>query len=159
MDSCLRGACFTRLWRNKDSISKINTNVIKRWRHIESVENTSQPKKFTTSKAYVDYRATDNYFSSRNDLPRSHNAVITITGIFGFAYLIFLRDDIEQDGGKNLIKPVYEIAPHLAIPILKSAIRENRKFGNDTSKLEAKLAEFMNEPEKYGQPKKRMVEN
>lgn len=75
-------------------------------------------------------------------------------------YLIFLRDDIEDDGGINLFRPVHETIPELAIPMLQTAIAEHRKFGLDASKLEKKLAECLKEPEKYGgnRPRK-LVEN
>lgn len=123
-------------------------------------KDAKAPVKFTRSAAYLDYKATDNFYGGDDrDLPNSHNLVISATGIFGFAYLIFLRDDIEQDGGANLLKPVYESVPELAIPLLQATIIENKRQGMNTKKLEMKLAEYMKDPEKYGAKKPKLVEN
>lgn len=117
-------------------------------------------KKFTLSQAYLNYRSSDNFHGGDDrDLPKSHNFVIAGTGIFGFYYLIFARDDIEADGGKALFKPLHETVPELAIPLIEAAIAENRKFGNSTTKLEAKLEELMREPEKHGGGRRKLIEN
>lgn len=143
--------------------------VVKRWNHLEKVDEAKvaqkkkvegAPVKFTTSEACVDYKATKNFYSEHpSDVPKSHNAVLALSGMFGFFYLIFLRDDIDNDGGVNLFVPVHETVPSLAIPLLQSAIAENKKFGYNTTKLEKKLAEYMKEPEKYGGGGHKLVEN
>lgn len=118
------------------------------------------PTKFTTSEANVNYRSTLNFYDDSSDHPPSHNFVIAFTCMAGIFYLIFLRDDVENDGGKNLFKPVHETIPHLAIPMLQTAIAEHKKLGMDASKLEKKLAECLKDPEKYGgnRPRK-LVDN
>lgn len=118
------------------------------------------PIKFSTSEANVNYRATLNFYGDTSDLPASHNYVITFSCVAAIIYLFLLRDDIEGDGGVNLFKPVHETIPELAIPMLKTAIAEHRKFGLDSRKLEKRLAECLKEPEKYGGNKPRkLVEN
>lgn len=126
---------------------------------VKNVNGEKAPVKFTTSEAHVNYRAARNFYGDDRDLPDSHNYVLAGTGIFGFIYLIFLRDDIDADGGQALFKPVHETVPHLAIPLLQAAIAENKKLGYNTKKLEAKLAEYMLEPEKYGGEGHKLIEN
>lgn len=130
-----------------------------RWKHVEKVENKSAPIKFTTSEGYVNYRATQNFYDDRTDLPKSHNAVLAFSFLGALAYLFYLRDDIEADGGKELFKPIHETVPTLAIPLLQAAIMENRRYGRETKELEAKLAECLKDPEKYGMKKAKLVEN
>lgn len=121
---------------------------------------SKSPVKFTTSSAYLNYKASHNFYGGDDrDLPQSHNFVLAGTAIFGFYYLIFLRDDIEADGGKMLFQPLHETVPDLAIPMLEAAIAENKKFGNNTQKLEKKLAELMKNPEKHGGGRRKLIEN
>ena len=120
------------------------------------------PIKFTSSDAFVNYRSSDNFYGGDDrDLPKSHNAVLALTGIFGFFYLIFLRDDVDADGIAYLFKPLHETVPDLAIPLIQSAIAENKRLGYNTTKLEKKLAELKQDPEKYGGDRKsyKLVEN
>lgn len=126
-----------------------------------SEPTTDGPVKFSTSEAFVDYRASDNFYGGDDrDLPRSHNAVLAATGIFGFYYLIFLRDDVDADGGAYLYKPLHETVPELAIPLIQSAIAENKRLGYNTTKLEKKLAELLQDPDKYGGgTRRKLVEN
>lgn len=152
----------------------ILTNVIRsQLRRHNSTSNVEAPKKktitkvgeggvieFTKSEAYLNYRASSNFYGGDDrDLPGSHNYVLAGTGIFSTFYLIFLRDDIENDGGKNLFQPLHEQMPELAIPLIQSAIEENRKQGRDTKKLEKKLKELLEDPEKYGMTKPKLIEN
>lgn len=124
-------------------------------------EPLKPPIKFTESQAYLDYKARANFYGENNDrdLPDSHNLVLTTTGILAIFYLIFLRDDIESDGDNALFQPLHETVPELAIPIIQAAIVENKRFGNDTKKLEMKLAELMKEPEKHGISRPKLIEN
>lgn len=110
------------------------------------------PIKFTSSNAYVNYTATSNFYGGgHRDLPRSHNIMLASTGILAFFYLIFIRDDIDDNEGfQGLIKPIHESVPRYAIPVVQSAIIEARKMKRSTKELEAKLAEYMKDPEKYG---------
>lgn len=117
------------------------------------------PVKFTTSEAHLNYKATRNFYSDDKHLPPSHNLVIAGSCMSGIFYLFFLRDDIDNDGGLALFKPIHEQVPQYAIPMLQAAIVENRKLGYDTQKLEKKLAEYMVESEKYGGDSKKLVEN
>ena len=114
---------------------------------VESKTEYKAPIKFTQSPAYLDYRATDSFYGGDNDsgLPKSHNLMLASTGIFATFYLIFLRDDIDNDGGKNLIKPVHETVPSVAIPMLRSTIVQNKRMGLNTEKLEL-LVLFLAEP-------------
>lgn len=121
--------------------------------------NKEGPIKFSTSQANVNYNATRNFHGDDRDLPSSHNFVLAGSFILGFFYLIFLRDDIDADGGVALIRPVHETIPKLAVPLLQSAIEENRRYGRDTRKLEKKLKEYLEHPEKYGIEKPRLKEN
>lgn len=132
-------------------------DVGKRFKSIEKAKDG--PVKFTTSDAYVNYKATLNFAGDDRNLPKSHNLVIAGTSIIGFFYLIFLRDDVEADGGLELFKPVHETMPQFAIPMLHAAIAENRKLGYSTVKLEKKLAEYMKDPDKYGGGAQKFVEN
>lgn len=145
---------FKNALRQRNSINIMNCR-------FESSLDTpkSGPVKFTTSEAHIDYKATRNFYHDDQSLPRSHNMVLASSLIFGFFYLIFLRDDIENDGGVNLFKPIHEQIPEYAIPMLQAAIVENRKLGYNTKKLEMKLAEYMKEPEKYGGDSKKLIEN
>lgn len=122
---------------------------------------TDGPVKFSTSEAFIDYRASDNFYGGDDrDLPKSHNAVLAASGIFGFYYLIFLRDDVDADGGAYLFKPLHETVPELAIPLIQSAIAENKRLGYNTTKLEKKLAELLQDPDKYGGGvRRKLVEN
>lgn len=131
--------------------------VPKRFKSLDKAKDG--PVKFSTSEAYVNYKATLNFAGDDRDLPKSHNAVLAGTSIFGFFYLIFLRDDCEADGGMALFKPVHETVPQYAIPLLQAAIVENRKLGYSTIKLEKKLAEYMKEPEKHGGHTPKLIEN
>lgn len=115
--------------------------------------------KFTTSGAHVKYKATRNFYGDDRDLPPSHNYMLSSTFILATFYLIFLRDDIEGDGGASLFVPIHETIPELAIPMLQTAIAEHRKFGQDTKKLEKKLLEYQEEAEKKGKTRKKLVDN
>lgn len=160
-----------RLRRNADHIlpprdTKINLDLIRRWNHVEKVENDgkvekveNKPIKFTTSEAHLNYTAARNFYGEDRDLPPSHNYVLAGSGILGVYYLIFLRDDIEADGGSALLIPLHEQLPQYAIPMLQAAIAENRQLGYSTDKLEKKLAEYMKEPDKYGGHTRKLVEN
>lgn len=118
------------------------------------------PIKFTASDAHLNYKAVRNFYGDDRDLPASHNYVIAGSSIFGIFYLFYLRDHVETDGGAALVKPLHEVMPDMAIPLLESAIAENKKFGNDTRKLERKLAEYMKEPDKHGAAvRHKLIEN
>lgn len=127
----------------------------------ESTTSKTDPIKFTTSEAYVKYRSSDNFYGGDDrDLPKSHNAVLAFTGVFGFYYLLFLRDDIDADGGAYLFRPLHETVPELAIPLIQAAIAENKRLGYNTTKLDKKLAELMKDADKYGgATSKRLIEN
>lgn len=144
----------------KKAFNKNFTKTYKRYKHdqLEKVKEKG-PVKFTTSDAYLDYKATKNFYYDDPNLPRSHNYVLAGSGILSLTYLFFIRDDVDADGGLGLFKPVHETVPELAIPILQAAIVENRKFGGDTKKLEMKLAEYMKTPEKYGGEGHKLIEN
>lgn len=131
--------------------------IPRRYKSVEKVKD--KPVKFTTSEAYVNYKATLNFAGDVRDLPKSHNAVLAFTSITGFFYLIFLRDDCDNDGGKALLVPLHEQMPQYAIPMLQAAIAENKKLGYNTVKLEKKLAEYMKEPEKHGGDAYKLIEN
>lgn len=123
-------------------------------------EKPKGPLKFTVSEAYINYKSIHNFHGGDDrDLPKTHNLVVACTGIFAFFYLIFLRDDIEADGGTSLFQPLHESIPDMAIPLIESAIAENRKFGYNTEKLEKKLSELMKEPEKHGGYRRKLIEN
>lgn len=145
---------FKNALRRRNSFSIVN-------RRFKSSLDTpkSGPVKFTTSEAHIDYKATRNFYHDDQSLPRSHNGVLAGSMMLGLLYLFFLRDDIENDGGVNLFKPIHEQIPEYAIPMLQAAIAENRKLGYNTKKLEMKLAEYMKEPEKYGGDNKKLIEN
>lgn len=128
----------------------------------KSVEKTAKkgPLKFSTSDAYLNYKAVRNFYGDDQDLPKSHNLVLAFTGITGIFYLLYIRDDGDQSGGLSLIKPLHETAPSAAIPLLEAAIAENRKYGNNTQRLEKKLSDYMKDPEKHGAAvKRKLVEN
>lgn len=163
---------FTRRIRqNADQIlpprnTNISINLIRRWNHVEKGGNDgkvekaeNKPIKFSTSDAHLNYVASRNFYGEDRDLPPSHNYVLATSGILSIYYLIFLRDDIEADGGAALLKPLHEQLPQYAIPMLQAAIAENRKLGYTTDKLEKKLAEYMKEPEKHGGHIRKLVEN
>lgn len=133
--------------------------INRRWLDSQPARKTSEPVKFTTSDAHRNYKASYNFYGDPRDLPESHNLVLATTFISGIFYLFFLRDDIDADGGMALFKPIHETVPQYAIPMLQSAIAENRKLGYDTSKLEKKLSEYMKHPEKYGGEVRKLVEN
>jgi len=124
-------------------------------------ENYKPPVKFTRSAAYLDYKATDNFYGGdRRDLPESHNYVLFASFMTGLTYMFWLRDDsFENDGGKNLFKPLHETYPEIGIPMIKAAIVENRRQGLNTHKLETKLAELLKESDKKGQKQRKLVEN
>lgn len=144
----------------RPAAQKINEVVANKSSDVDPRAGDKQPIKFTKSSAYIDYRATDNFYSPDDpNLPKSHNLVLCLSFILSLTYLIFLRDDIESDGGKALFQPLHETVPELAIPLLQTAIAENRKFGNDTKKLEKKLADYMKDPEKHGMRRPKLVEN
>lgn len=118
------------------------------------------PVKFTSSEAYLNYRASDNFYGGdERDLPDSHNYVLAGSCILGIYYLIFLRDDIDADGGAYLFRPLHETVPKLAIPIIQAAIAENKRLGYNTTKLEKKLVELQQDPDKYGGGKRKLIEN
>lgn len=152
-----------------ESLSQINTlhtsQYLKDTPRVDASKSvqdtrTKGPIKFTASDAYLNYKAVRNFYGDDRDLPASHNYVLAGTGIFGFFYLFYLRDHVDSDGGAALLKPLHETVPELAIPLLESAIAENKKFGNDTRKLERKLAEYMKEPDKHGGTvKRKLIEN
>lgn len=133
-------------------VEKVENN-----REVEKVED--KPIKFTTSEAHVNYTASRNFYGDDRDLPKSHNMMLTVTGILSLFYLIILRDDIEGDGGVALLQPVHEQLPQFAIPMLQAAIAENRRLGYSTAKLEKKLNEYMKDPEHHGGYTKKLVEN
>lgn len=135
----------------------LQDKVPRRYKSLEKAKDG--PVKFTTSEAYVNYKATLNFAGDDRDLPKSHNLVLAATSIFGFYYLIFLRDDCDADGGLELLKPLHETMPQFAIPMLQAAIAENKKLGYSTVKLEKKLAEYMEDPDKYGGDARKLVEN
>lgn len=109
------------------------------------------PIKFTSSDAHLNYKAVRNFYGDDKDLPESHNLMLSSTMIIAIFYLMFIRDDIDDNQGTvGLFKPVHETLPHLAIPMLKSAIEENKRSGLSTKKMEEKLAEYMKQPAKYG---------
>lgn len=126
---------------------------------VEKVKEVKGPVKFTTSDAYLNYKAVRNFYGDDTDLPPSHNFFIAGSCMFGIFYLFFLRDDIDNDGGLALFQPVHEQIPEYAIPMLQAAIVENRKLGYNTEKLEKKLNEYMKNPEKYGGDSRRLIEN
>jgi hypothetical protein len=156
---------------HKNTIMALKNNSSRTMAHLErpgqrvpmqaDPSDTKGPIKFTTSEAFVDYRATNNFHGGDDrDLPKSHNAVLAATGIFGFYYLIFLRDDVDADGGAYLFRPLHETVPELAIPLIQSAIAENKRLGYDTTKLEKKLRELLQDPDKYGGGvRRKLVEN
>lgn len=144
--------------------TKDNILPIRRWKHVEKGEIDAKaegkPVKFSTSEAHINYVASRNFYGDEDrNLPPSHNYMLSSTGILGIFYLIFLRDDIEADGGMALFQPIHEQVPQYAIPLLQSSIAENKRLGFSTIKLEKKLAEYMKEPEKHGGHIKKLVEN
>lgn len=142
----------TKVNREEAIRTRSQTNAVK---PVEA----KAPIKFTKSAANVNYRATRSFHSDDDDLPKSHNLVLAASGMVGFAYLIFLRDDIDNDGGKNLIKSVHETAPDIAIPLLQATIAENKRQGLNTSKLEKKLAEMLKDPRQQELRRPKLIEN
>lgn len=149
------------LFRNRGinllNLTASQPKIVKRWNSLERHKDGSI--KFTRSGAHIDYKATENFYSNDKSLPKSHNIVLASSFISGLFYLFFLRDDIDGDGGKALLKPIHETVPELAIPLIRAAIAENKRYGADTSKLEKKLAEYLNEPDKYGGEHRKLIEN
>lgn len=119
--------------------------------HSEDIKN-DKPIKFTTSDAHLNYRASKHFYNEPSkDLPKSHNFVLATTGILGVFYLIYIRDDIDDNqGALNLAKPIYELQPKFAIPIIESMITDSRRHGRSTKELQEKLAFYMQNPEAHG---------
>lgn len=144
-------------------IHNLNYRQIHTTRSVYDVEAKEKPIKFTTSDAHLNYRASKHFYEEpRNDIPRSHNIMVAATGITGIFYIIFIRDDIDDnEGALSLAKPVFEMHPQFAIPMIESMIIEHRKDGRSTKELEKKLAFYMKNPEAHGgiTSKKTLVEN
>lgn len=149
----------------QNSCTRLSTDITQTKPKESAVEgeqqNEAKPFKFTTSKAHQDYVARYNFSYSNADakLPASNNIVLILSAASFLIYFLILREENDWDEGVDLFKPVHETVPHMAIPMLKSAIKENQRFGKDTTKLEAKLAELMKEPEKYGGNARPLVAN
>lgn len=163
---CSRVNCVLRLHATRrvriESSQKASLHTSKQLNEDTTVTKTAKkgPIKFTSSDAHLNYKAVRNFYGDDKDLPKSHNIVLASTGIAAIYYLLYLRDDGDNEGGLALIKPLHESMPSMAVPLLEAAIAENKKFGNNTQKLEKRLAEYMKEPEKHGAAvRRKLVEN
>lgn len=123
---------------------------------VTSLRYTSQygpykPIKFTTSSAYNKYNATESFYggqgSGQDHLPDSHNYFLAGSLSVGVLYLIWFRDDGDNEGFKSWVVPLHEQLPEYAIPILESALIENRKAGRPTRDIEKKLADLKSKKE------------
>lgn len=151
----------------KNDFRSISKNITNRQLHttrsIHNEASNEKPVKFTTSDAHLNYRASKHFYDEpRDDIPKSHNYFVALTGVSAMFYIIFIREDIDDnEGALSVTRPVFEAHPQYAIPMIESMIVEYRKYGRSTKDLEKKLAFYMKNPEAHGgvRPTKTLQEN
>ena len=74
------------------------------------------------------------------DIPWYQRPILMTSAAIFFIYFGYLREPNDLD--KKLDSDLFELVPHLEVPLIESAIQESERFGNDTRVLKERLAEL-----------------
>ena len=100
------------------------------------------PVKYSQSKAY-DYSTFETFEAPKNDWPWYQVHIVRFSVLVFLVYFCMLRE--ENDIDQLLTTSLYDTVPGLEEADLRTAIHRDASLGKDTSALQARLAEILEE--------------